>query len=223
MNCIDFRRAILANPRHLEDTQRAHADECAACREFLERQRDLDTALFDVMRVPAPDGLADRILVARGIRRARRPWLWAMAASLVLAAGIATLMPRNVDDPLGREAILHVAAEPQSFERGSPMPAALLDSALASQGLRLVAAIGQVTYARICPMAGSVARHMVVETAAGPVTIFLAPDAASPRGRAVTERDGMAAITLPASKGAIMIVASRLEQALAVERALAAA
>jgi hypothetical protein len=223
MNCIDFRRDILANPRQLGEAARGHAGDCAGCREFLERQRDLDTALFDTMRVSAPDGLADRILVARGIRQSRRPWLWALAATVVLAAGVATLMPRAVDDPLGREAIVHVAAEPESFVRGNAVSAAFLDSELSSQGMHLVAAIGEVTYAQICPMAGSVARHMVVETATGPVTIFLAPNAVSPKHRAVTEADGMAAITLPSSKGAIMIVAARLDQALAVERALRAA
>jgi hypothetical protein len=222
MICLDFRRGVLANPRQIAPEARSHADACAACREFLERQRELDATLYEALRVTPPDGLADRILVARGIRQGRRQWLWAIAASVMVVAGVAMLAPRESGDALGREAIVHVASEPQSFARGSPMPPAFLDSALAYQGMRLAAAVGEVTYAQLCPMAGSIARHLVVETAGGPVTIFLAPDATAPGERSVTEKDGMAAITLPAAKGVITIVASRLDRAVAVERALAA-
>jgi hypothetical protein len=218
MNCIDFRRLVLANPRYPGEAERAHAAECAACRQYLERQRELDAELFAAMQVPPPDGLADRILVARGMR-ARR-WVLPMAAALVMAVGVAIAWPRIAGDPLGREAIAHVAHEPNAFTASHAVPNDFLTAVMAEQGVSIVKAIGQVTYATVCPMGDRVARHLVVRTAAGPVTLFLFAEDSGGRSRTVTERDGMAAITLPAAKGSITVVAASLEAAMAVERSL---
>ena len=219
MNCIDFRRLVLANPRQPGDEERAHAEQCAACRQYLERQRELDAELFSAMQVPPPDGLADRILVARG-QRTRR-WVLPMAAALVMAVGVAILWPRLAPaDPLGREAIAHVGAEPQSFTTAHAVPNDFLVAVMAEQGASAVKAIGQVTYATVCPLAGKVSRHLVVRTAAGPVTMFLFAQDPTARKRTVTQRDGMAAITIPAAKGSITLVASSLDAAMAIEKAL---
>ena len=45
MNCIDFRRLVLANPRQPGDAERAHAGECAACGQYLEKQREFERTL----------------------------------------------------------------------------------------------------------------------------------------------------------------------------------
>ena len=224
MNCLDFRRAAGIDPRQPGEEARLHAADCAECRAFLERQRDMDAALFDALRVPAPDGLADRILVAHGLRTPRRAWFVALAASVVFASALAILWPRAEDDPLGREAIAHVMGEPQSFTTKGVFPANLLAGALASQGMRLAVAVGTVTYENLCPMAGGTARHLVVDSGGGsPVTVFLAAQAPRPAGRSVTRDHGMVAITLPAARGAITIVASSLAQAMAVEHAFVSA
>ena len=65
------------------------------------------------------------------------------------------------------------------------------------------------------------AQHLVVRTATGPVTLLLMSEDAGGRSRSVTERDGMTAITIPAARGTIAIVAASLPQALAIEKALA--
>ena len=221
MNCIDFRRRVLTNPRQLGEEAREHALACAACREFLDKQREMDAELFAAMQVAPPDGLADRILVARGLRRRR--WIWPIAAAIVLATGAAALWPLlSPADPLGREAITHVALEPQSFSTVTTVPGDFLPALLSEQGVKMAKTVGQVTYARICPMAGRVARHLVMRTTDGAVTIFLLPDDPNRRQRAVTQRDGMAAITIPAAKGTIAIVANSLDQVLAFEKALRA-
>ena len=218
MNCIDFRRLVLANPRQPGEAERSHAGECAACRQYLERQRELDADLFAAMQVPPPDGLADRILVARS--PGNRRWMMPMAAALVMAVGVAIVWPRIAGDSLGRQAIAHVAHEPTAFTAAHAVPNDFLVAVLAEQGVSVVKAIGQVTFATVCPMGDRVARHLVVRTAAGPVTLFLFAEDSAARSRTVTERDGMAAITLPAAKGSITVVASNLEAAMAVERSL---
>lgn len=221
MNCIDFRRLVLVDPRHVDEEARAHAAECAACRDVLEKQREADDRLFAGLQVPVPDGLADRILVARGRRKPAPRWAWAMAATLVLAVGIGFVGREFLaKDPLGGEAIHHVAEEQQSFTTIHAVDNGFLPAVLAEQGFRAVVALGQVTYTRICPMDGRTARHIVIRTADGPVTLFLMPDDPNRRRRSMTERDGMIAVTMPAGKGSIAIVASSREQALKVERAL---
>ena len=224
MNCIDFRRVILANPRQPDAAPLAHARDCAACRDYLERQREADAALFDALQVPAPDGLADRILVTRFAGDRPRSRAWPIAAGIVLAAVLALVWPRQgAVDPLGREAIAHIAHEPEALAANQALPGDLLQVALSQQGMQLARTIGQVTYDQLCPLAGRMVRHLVVRTAEGPVTVYLLPDDPERRQRAVTEMDGMAAITLPAAKGSIAIVASKLDQAMALEKAFRAA
>jgi Protein of unknown function (DUF3379) len=220
MNCLDFRREALIQPLRLGDAARRHADECPGCRAFLERQRELEAQLFDALAVPAPDGLADRVLVAQGIRRRARAWPWALAATLVIAAGVAMLaLPALQGGALAAEAIAHVVDEPQSFA-GKARDTAILPAALAAQGVRLAGALGEVTYAQLCPFGGSHARHLVVATARGPVTLLLMPADGSGHARAMREAGGFTAIAVPAARGSIAIVAASRDDALAVERML---
>jgi uncharacterized protein DUF3379 len=225
MNCLDFRRLVLVDPRTLGEEARAHAAECVACRDVLERQRESDDRLFAAMQVPVPDGLADRILVGtvrpERVEGRRKDWRWAIAATLVLAAGLG-IVGRGyfAKDPLGLEAIGHVAGEPQSFTTVEAVDSSFLSAALADQGLKAVVALGQVTYSRICPMNGRTARHIVVRTAEGPVTLFLMIDDPDKRRRHMTEEAGMAAVTMPAARGTLAIVASSAAQAHAVEQAI---
>jgi hypothetical protein len=60
----------------------------------------------------------------------------------------------------------------------------------------------------------------VVATAEGPVTLFLMPTDTTHRRRTMVEGHGMFAITLPAARGSIAIVAASRAQALAAEAAL---
>lgn len=220
MNCLDFRRHILADPHRPDAEARAHAAGCAACADFLDRQRELDASLFEAMQVAPPDGLADRILVARGLRKRR--WAWPIAASLVLAGALVALWPRTSGDELGREAIAHVRDEPQAFTASYEVPDDTLSTLLSAQGMNLARTIGRVTYSTLCPVGRHTARHLVVRTDAGPVTLLLVPGDLDTRRRAITRADGMAALTVPAARGSIAIVASSLDQALAVEKSLRA-
>ena len=221
MNCLDFRRLVLVDPRQMNEEARAHAIECAACRETLEKQREADDKLFAALQVPAPDGLADRILVQQGRRPSRRRWAWAVAATFLLTAGLGLIGRRFLaHDRLGDEVIDHVAHEPESFTTIHAVGNDFLPVALAESRLRTVAALGPVSYARICPLDGRTARHLVIRTAEGPVTLFLMPGDPSSRRRSVTEAGGMAAVTMPAAKGSVAIVAASLAQATRVERAL---
>lgn len=221
MNCIDFRRDALAQPLRLAAEAAAHVAACPGCTGFLERQRQFDAELLEAMKVPVPEGLAERIVLAKGIRARRLPWMWGAAAALVLAAGLATLVPPYLDrSALARETIAHVEEEPQSFRLVSRHAADFLPNELAKQGLRLATTLGEVTYTQLCPMHAGNARHMVVATSQGPVTLLLMPHDTRATTRTVRESPGLSAILLPAARGSIAIVASNLQHALAVERML---
>jgi hypothetical protein len=221
MNCIDFRREALAQPLRLAPAAGEHAAGCDACGPFLERLREQEAELYQALCVPVPDGLADRILVSQGLRGRRRPWLWAIAATFVLTFLVGLLArPLLTGRELAGEALAHVAHEPQSFGLVSRHAPDLLPKALAAQGASLARNVGAVTYATLCPMEAARAHHLVLATPEGPVTLLLLPDDPVRRSRTVVERDGMTAISLPASRGSIAIVAPTRAQALALERSL---
>jgi len=221
MNCIDFRREALAQPLRLAPAAGEHAAGCESCGPFLEKLRELDTELYEALCVPVPDGLADRVLVAQGLRGRKRAWLWSLAAGVALAFFVGILArPLLSGRELAGEALAHVAEEPQSFSLVSAHPADLLPTELAAQGLKLAKAVGEVTYAAICPMAPAKARHLVIATPEGPVTLLLLADDPVRRGRSVVEGHGMTAISLPAARGSVAIVARTRAQALAFESSL---
>lgn len=221
MNCIDFRREALARPLRLAPDAGAHAAGCESCGPFLERLREQDAELYQLLCVPAPDGLADRILVAQGLRGRKRSWLWGLAATVVLAAFVATLArPLLTGRDLAAEALAHVAHEPQAFRLASAHPHETLPRELALQGMKLARTVGVVTYSTLCPMDPVKARHLVIATADGPVTLLLLPEDPVRRGRSVVDGHGMTAITLPAARGSLAIVARTRAQALAFESSL---
>lgn len=219
MNCLDFRRAAQAQPHLLDAAAREHADACPSCRAVLDRELRLDDRIHAALAVPAPDGLADRVMIGQGLRRRPTPARWAIAATVVLTAGIAWLAPPEIAGRgLAREAIAHVVEEPQSLRVRQPVASQELGAALASQGLRLAGELGQVIYWQLCPMAEGQARHVVVATAHGPVTLLLLPDDGGRMRRATAAGEGLAAIAMPAPRGSLAVVAASEQQALAVAR-----
>ena len=68
VNCLEFRRTLLAQPRRLDAAAAAHAAQCPACRDFYADALRLEGLLEKALRVPAPRGLSDRIL-ARTVQR----------------------------------------------------------------------------------------------------------------------------------------------------------
>ena len=118
---------------------------------------------------------------------------------------------------------MHAEEEKESFRARQVAAPGFLQAVLADQGVRLAVSMGEVTYARLCPLAGNTARHIVITTPDGPVTLFLLPTDDQRRRRAEIATGGMTAIAMPAGRGSIAIVAANPELARALERALAQA
>lgn len=62
MNCFELRHRKLVAPRELNAEAEAHQRECPACAAFVERLGAFEERLQSELRVPVPDGLAERVL-----------------------------------------------------------------------------------------------------------------------------------------------------------------
>src|SRR5712691_3620976 len=124
MNCLEFHREKLADPRRLSAEARAHAQACASCAAFARSVDESDQHLEEALASQVPDGLADRIILRS--RTKNRAWrAWALAAAVVLAVAVAFSFvrePKNAAHQYARLAIEHVMMEPESSWRSSPAP-----------------------------------------------------------------------------------------------------
>src|SRR5258706_134775 len=57
MNCLEFHREKLADPRRLSAEAQAHAHACASCAAFARSVDESDQGLEEVLASPVPDGL----------------------------------------------------------------------------------------------------------------------------------------------------------------------
>jgi hypothetical protein len=177
MNCLEFHRLKLADPRRLPPEAALHAAQCAACGEFALRIDETELELARIMATPVPEGLADRVLLR--VHAGRPAWkAWALAASVVLAIAIgltALLYPAPAGEHYAREAIAHVVAEPESFTKVNAANAQALEELVRASGGRLKAPLGNVRYVKLCPVEAGTGWHIVFETAEGLATLLIVP------------------------------------------------
>ena len=175
MDCLQFRRIAGADPGHLDEAARAHAEACPRCAAHLGELHALDARILAALEVPVPGatglpGGSSAPIV--GVDRRR--WL-ALAASLVAGVLVGTLLwvagPQN---SLARDLVEHLGHEPEALVvTGRPEDAEVLDAVLERGGIRLRPGIGTVSYANSCEFRGHDVPHLVVQTGDGPVTVMV--------------------------------------------------
>jgi len=218
MNCLDFRREKLADPRRLSTEAQLHVRDCAPCAGFAREIDESEARLAEAFSVRVPEGLADRMLLAR--RRTGRPrWApWALAAGVMLAAAVAwNQLQDSPAEHYARLAIEHVLTEPgflTEVEAGAP---AALRTAVEEFGGRINGPIGRIRVVKVCPAGDGRARHIVFETPAGLATLILVPDkrvtsAAKANGK------GLSALVQPAPRGHYVIVTDSQTATASVDR-----
>ena len=209
MNCLEFRREKLADPRRLSDGARAHVEGCETCAAFARRVDEAEADLSRAMAVPVPEGLADRVLL-RSQNVNRPAWrAWALAAGVFLAVGGATMFslypPSDAD---ARLAIEHVVHEPESLTTLYQAEGASVAVALRSVGASVKSPIGQIRYIRLCPWKdGETAWHVVFETPQGLATLILVPDQRV-RSKSNASANGWNASVRPIRRGFYAVVTS---------------
>ena len=203
MNCLEFRRAIGAEPGLEGPEWAAHREGCPACARFQREMQDMDRLLDRAMRVD----VGQRTPPGRAVPHARPPsrW-WAMAASLVAGVAVAALLWVSWPEPsLAAEVFDHAAHEPHAWSATGAMAGDEVAAVLDGSGAALRPGAGAVTFARRCFFDRHWVPHLVVQTGAGPVTVFLLGHREVP-GETRLEGDGYEAIVLPAPRGSIAVV-----------------
>lgn len=208
MNCLGVRRELFGDPRHVAAELERHVAGCPPCAAYRAGLLDQDERLAVSLRVPVPDGLADRVLLRRGLARSRAPRWLGLAATLVVALGVGGFFGvQRWQQAPALEAIAHVLEEePHELfvnRRGDP---GLLAPVLDATGLSVSGEGIRVRYTGICPHRGGFAHHVVLETPFGKATLLIMPDQPL-RSTVIADAEGLAALAAPARQGSFSLVA----------------
>lgn len=232
MNCFEFRRLILANPREKTREQEQHMAQCASCVNLAKEMESFDAQIQEAALVPVPEALAERVLLRHQIRGPARYRAWALAASLVAAFGLGTYFYRDsgVDEnvvtatALGERhpavaAISYVLDhEPQLLRENVTGDTKVMGEALMHLGLKLPAG-AHVRYLGKCPVPGGTGEHVVLETPYGHVTLILVPQQPFASRVVVADRN-KTTVASPARAGGYILVADSLKRVRQVEKLL---
>jgi hypothetical protein len=186
MDCTEYRKSILADPRHPGADMLSHVTVCHDCTEYTEQLLRFESRLDRALQVSVQDIQGTRAAPPRSAPlrpgrpqtarplRVRRGWL-AMAASVLLAALVAGSLWLAVPGPsLAADVVSHMAGEPEAWARTDlPVPEPQLNQVLNESRMRLKSTAGLVSYAHTCLFRGHLVPHLVVQTGAGPVTVMV--------------------------------------------------
>lgn len=200
MNCLDYRRALVAG----EDETRAmkeHRLQCPACGAVFAENAQFERELRRGLAIPVPPGFERRLATA--VVSSRRRFL-AAAAIGVLAIGAGGYSWLHRPDPLALACIEFVLMEEaKSILKGS-MPRAEAEQALApTVPFARLEHIGEVRHVLPCPFNGQTAYHVIMEVPQGKVTLLVMPEG-SAAGRA--KREGLYSSVVPLRRGSVGIV-----------------
>jgi len=205
VNCLELRRAVLADPRRVDTQAMQHAEQCAGCMEFLGQALQSEAKLASALRVAVPEGLRARLLDRTAASRRPVRWL-ALAASLLVAAAIAFFIGSPKPDPLALAGINFVVfEEAQAIADAKPADPAVFARVAREMGLSLPEQLGEVNYICFYPFAAGAAHHALVKTPLGKVTLLLIPERPL-AARAIAAAYGLEAAIVPAAVGAIVII-----------------
>ncbi len=204
MNCLEFRRLVLADPYRLNDPAAAHAEACGPCTEFLVRTLESEAQLVEALRVPVPEGFQTGLLDRTAAGRRSRGL--ALAASLVVGVATATFVGWPRSDPLALASIDFVVhEEAQTIAAAKPTDWVVLTRVASEMGLSLPQQLGDMRYICVYLVAGSAAHHLFVTTPLGKLTILLIPER-TVGSRAVAKAHGLEAAVVPAARGLVAII-----------------
>jgi hypothetical protein len=228
MSCLAFRRLLLASPRERTPAQQTHLEGCEDCAQLATDLSALDRKIGRAMRLPVPDGLADRILLPR-LRMQR--WHYGAAAAALAAAIALGLTAHGLIDPdetaLAADAVgsahpavaaisMVVEREPALLKEGRTGDPLVMEQRLKYLGLELKKSDVSVRYIGQCEIGGAACDHLVLVTPEGHVSVILMAGG-NPSTRALVADRRMTALLSPApTAGSYIVVA---ESPKAVKRA----
>ncbi|MFN0303451.1 MAG: DUF3379 family protein [Burkholderiales bacterium] len=212
MNCLDYRRALLAEGDETQSMQ-AHRLHCTQCKAFFADHRAMERDLRRALEVPVPAGLESRLVdrvfgvsVEELPNPHRRRWMIGAAATAISAIAGGAYFLAEPDDPLALACIQWVIKEEAKSIMMGAMPREESIRVLHSVvPLERIEQIGQVRHIAPCPFNDGTAYHVVLSRGADKVTLLVMPDSASGSGaRALHE--GMFARVIPIGSGRVGVI-----------------
>ena len=219
MNCLDFRRHLLADPFAGDEDLMAHEAQCADCAPFARDLRGQEVRLRALLQdVAPPPGMAERIqLAARFEQRSlwQRRWWSAAAAALLLAVGgsmvsLWTTSAERSRATLAQSVLYHIEDEARHLREVGPVPPARVKFVFARFGAALAGDIGPVNFAAECLMRERTGVHLVLPGKMGPVTVFFMPGEMSESELPVSSAR-FAGRILPTDWGSVALVGEKGE------------
>jgi hypothetical protein len=210
MDCLEFRRQLLADPRCGLAEFLAHARACTGCAQAQQRALAFEATLNSALAIAAPPQLAESILLRQATeqQRSRQRWrrggaLLALAAGVVLAFGIGMRLQAK---PLAELAVRHLEGEAFVLSRTQSLPAAEVRNAFARLDVKVGELPANVSWIGCCPVGRYSAVHLVMQQGSGPVTVlYLADD--SHEARADFAREGWLGRSVPLAHGTLVLLA----------------
>ena len=227
MTCLETRRILLAEPRRRTTDIDTHLATCPTCRAVAAGLTELDDRIREAAALPAPEALADRIL----LRRARRPrFHYAAAAAMLIAVAAGAIVGADVVDMgptvemVGPDhpaiAAISEVAEDVPRARGSDAEVSReLDQVLGRLGLVLEKGEATAHYVGKCQVTGRDCDHIVLSTQDAQANVLLVPE--FPFDKRVLVSDGrMIALVSPARAGGYIVVTDTPKKARRMARLL---
>jgi hypothetical protein len=215
MNCTEFQRRLLIDPRAPEMAAAAQARVCVDAPALLAEALAMENRIDAALDVPVPAGLAERVLAALPADNAppqplpSRRWLpVALAASVALVGWLSLSLLRSptATGALIEASVEHLAHEPYALTRSSSVPDTLVQRMFTEAGLRIDSSGLALSYLNRCPLQRRWSVHMVMPAPEGPVTVmYVIGEAHIER---MDTRHAMVAVrTLPWADGALVLLA----------------
>jgi Protein of unknown function (DUF3379) len=208
MNCLEFHREKLADPRRLSPEARSHVKACESCAAFARGVDETERELEQALATPVPEGLADRVLLhSHGSPRAWRRWALAASVLVALALGASQLLRKEQPELYARLAIEHVVMEPESLTTVRNADAEAFRVVVHDLGGTLKELPGRIRYIRLCPVEDGYGWHVVFETPDGLATLLLVPGK-HPAHEQSASAGGWSALARPVRGGYYAIITS---------------
>ncbi len=211
MNCLEFRRAILIDPKDFAAALESHAKTCAVCASFRNDQLAFEKELNNTMSVDIPDGLTSRILLAQSTGKVqtqkRHRKLYAIAASFILVIGIMIGAQINpVAQPIEQLVLSHVNTEKKHLQDRLNVKQAKLNTIFSKLNMNVSSSLGTVNYAGNCDIRNKdKGAHIVLQGKNGPVTVLIMPAENITSRRTIADQR-FHGVIIPAHRGSIAVV-----------------
>lgn len=210
MDCAEFKRRLLIDPRSVEVTEAAAARVCPDAPSLLVAALALEHRIHRALAIKVPDDLASRTVVALAVEpiplaRTRFRAALALAASLSIALAGMLQWWGSASERLIAASVEHFSHEAYALTRREPVAPTLVARMLAEAGLRQRDSTLAPTFLARCVLGRRRALHLVIPAPSGPVTVLFVPGERHIE-RMDTHLDMVAVRILPFASGALILL-----------------